>query len=76
MPDLVGWPEAPAQSAFAGPVLALAGAASDYVTAEGANAIRAMFPQARIVRIKGAGHWLHADAPEATADALAQFFAA
>ena len=78
MGDLVGWPEDLARAAprFEGPALFLAGAESDYVTDDGRDAIRRLFPQARLVRIKGAGHWLHADAPEATGAALAAFFAA
>ena len=77
MAQLVGWPDdLPWASQFDEPALFLTGALSDYVTDDGRAAIRRLFPQARIVAIKGAGHWLHADAPETVADALAQFFAA
>lgn len=75
MPDIVGWPGDLPQGSFAGPALFLAGATSDYVSADGEAAMRASFPQARLVRIKNAGHWLHADAPEATAETLAAFLA-
>lgn len=76
MPEIVGWPEGVPQAGFDGPVLAIRGARSDYVTREGEAALRAHFPQARVVTIKDAGHWLHADAPEAVAETLAAFLSA
>ena len=54
-------------------VLEIAGERSDYVTDEGQAALREHFPQARVVRVKGAGHWLHADAPEAVAQILVSY---
>ena len=45
-------------------VLFLSGAASDYMTEEGRVAARALFPKARFASLKGAGHWLHAEAPD------------
>lgn len=74
MPDIIGWPEGLPQATFAGQTLALRGANSTYVTAEGEAALRAYFPQVRVVTLKNAGHWLHADAPEAVAETLAAFF--
>lgn len=73
MDRLVGWPEGLPQAAFDGPVLAIAGERSDYVSQAGLAALRAHFPQARAVRVKGAGHWLHADAPQAVAQILVSF---
>lgn len=75
MNDLTGWPENMPEGTFGGPALFLAGDQSEYVTDTGRAAIRRCFPQGRMVKIKGAGHWLHADAPEATAEALATFLA-
>jgi pimeloyl-ACP methyl ester carboxylesterase len=71
MPAILGWPDLP--GAFAGPTLFLSGALSDYVRPEHRAAIRALFPAARFARIPGAGHWLHADRPEAFAAAVAAF---
>ncbi len=71
MPAILGWPAPEGQ--FERPALFLAGGASDYVQPEHRPAIRAAFPAARIARIPGAGHWLHAEAPEATADTLRAF---
>lgn len=42
----------------------MAGARSDYIRPEYRPAIRALFPAARFVTLKDAGHWVHADDPE------------
>ena len=73
MDELVGWPENLPKASFNGPVLEIAGERSDYVTDAGQAALREHFPQARVVRVKGAGHWLHADAPEAVAQILVSY---
>jgi pimeloyl-ACP methyl ester carboxylesterase len=57
--DWPGWSGAP----YPGPVLVIAGARSDYIRPDHRPAIRALFPAARIVTLKDAGHWLHADNP-------------
>jgi pimeloyl-ACP methyl ester carboxylesterase len=72
MEAIVGWPDFGARR-FAGPALFLAGALSDYVRPEHRDAIRAAFPAARFAKIPGAGHWLHADRPEAFAAAVSTF---
>lgn len=73
MDRTTGWPEGLPKAAFDGPALFMAGAESDYVDDAGEAAIRDYFPQARLLRIKHAGHWMHADAPEAVAETLAAF---
>ena len=50
---------------FDGPVLFVKGADSDYIGPQHAEAIRALFPSARLKLIAGAGHWLHAEKPQA-----------
>jgi esterase len=35
--------------------------------------IRRLFPQARIIRIAGAGHWVHAEQPRAFLQAVGPF---
>ena len=59
---LGGWP-GPAGT-YAGPVLVLDGDRSDYILPEHHARFRALFPAARIVGIP-AGHWLHAENPQA-----------
>jgi esterase len=59
IPDLEGW-ESP-DGSYSGPTLFVSGAHSDYVRPEHRPGIRALFPNARFVSVKNAGHWLHAD---------------
>jgi pimeloyl-ACP methyl ester carboxylesterase len=61
IPDLEGWETPDGQ--FAGPTLFVSGAQSDYVLPEHRPVIRALFPAARFVSVKHAGHWVHADNP-------------
>jgi esterase len=60
LPEIEGW-DAPPGAQYDGPVLIVAGDRSDYVHAEHRGAIRALFPRARFVKVRNAGHWLHAD---------------
>ncbi|GIX21581.1 MAG: acyl-CoA esterase [Gammaproteobacteria bacterium] len=60
---------------YPGPALFLRGSRSDYVRDEDIPALRRLFPQARVETVD-AGHWLHADAPQAVLDHLRRFFAA
>ncbi len=61
MPDIMSFPETPAQ--WQGSVLFLAGGNSDYVRRQDREVILARFPNARFAKIPGAGHWLHAEKP-------------
>ncbi|MCC6008882.1 MAG: alpha/beta fold hydrolase [Rhodobacteraceae bacterium] len=73
MDKLTGFPETDAR--WDGPALFLAGADSSYVDARGEAAIARHFPAARIARIANAGHWLHAERPDAVAEAIMRFLA-
>ena len=53
--------------------LFLGGARSDYLGAEAEAAVSRYFPAAGIARIAEAGHWVHAEAPEAFLRAVAAF---
>lgn len=55
----------PEGARFEGPVLFLRGGNSDYVTEEDLPLIRSHFPGANLETLEGAGHWLHAEKPEA-----------
>lgn len=61
MEAILGFPEVTER--FDGPVLFLAGAESDYIRPEHRDRVKALFPAARVAKIPGAGHWLHADKP-------------
>lgn len=54
-------------------VLFLSGALSNYVQREDQPVIKKYFPQARFVKLKDAGHWLHIDQPEAVAHSVRSF---
>ena len=61
---------------FDGPTLFVTGARSDYVLPEHRAAILGLFPAARFVAIKDAGHWLHAEQPAAFNATVTSFLAA
>jgi pimeloyl-ACP methyl ester carboxylesterase len=62
LPELEGWPPVE-RPPYRGPALFISGARSDYVRPEHRPLIQALFPAARFVTLKDAGHWLHADNP-------------
>ncbi len=59
-----------------GPVVWLAGSESGYVRDEDVEGMRALFPRTRLVTVKGAGHWVHTDAPDVVAETLRRVVAA
>jgi pimeloyl-ACP methyl ester carboxylesterase len=73
---LGGFPQPADSAVFDGPVLWIAGADSPYVQAEARPRMTALFPRTRVVRIKGAGHWVHSERPEVFLSALIQFLSA
>ncbi len=58
---------------FEGDSLFIRGALSKYIKDEDEATIREYFPNARIVSIPDAGHWVHADAPRALFDEVVRF---
>jgi esterase len=75
MADLVGFPVLPPAASYRGPALFVAGGRSDYLRPEHKAEIRRRFPVARIARIADAGHWLHAEQPQAFLDIVEPFLA-
>ncbi len=59
---------------FQKPALFIRGERSDYIRDEDFVSIRKLFPQAKLYQIAGAGHWVHADAPEAFLRKVREFF--
>jgi pimeloyl-ACP methyl ester carboxylesterase len=55
------------------PTLFIRGSRSDYIRDEDIPGIMQLFPQAQVITIEGAGHWVHADQPAALLDALKSF---
>ena len=69
-----GFPDVDAT--FEHPVLWIAGGRSDYVQPEHAEVMRRLFPRTTSVTIKGAGHWVHSEKPEAFTSAVRTFLTA
>jgi pimeloyl-ACP methyl ester carboxylesterase len=77
MPTITGFPTAEvAGRRYDGPALFLRGELSHYVLPEHWATIRALFPRYRLVTVRGAGHWVHADAPAVVTAALERFLEA
>ncbi|MFI2753736.1 alpha/beta fold hydrolase [Cellulomonas sp. P22] len=72
LPAISGFP-AGDEAPFNHPVLWVAGERSDYVTPERIPAMRALFPRARLLTVKGAGHWVHSERPDVVVEALRAF---
>ena len=72
-PQILDFPDLPAGTAYQGPTLFVAGARSDYIQTEHEPTIQRLFPQARITRLEGAGHWVHAEQPHAFLKTVAPF---
>jgi pimeloyl-ACP methyl ester carboxylesterase len=75
MPFLVGFPALPSAASYRGPALFVAGGRSDYLRAEHEAEIRRLFANAGIAGIADAGHWLHAEQPQAFLDIVEPFLA-
>jgi pimeloyl-ACP methyl ester carboxylesterase len=73
--NLTAWPddELATTPAYAGPVLWVGGAMSDYITDEYAPAMDRWFPHNRRVTIKNAGHWVHSEQPDVFGEVLRSF---
>lgn len=60
-------------SPVAGPVLFIRGANSDYINDSDIDSLTALFPDAGLVTIHGAGHWVHAEKPAELVKAVQDF---
>ena len=65
-----------AERPFPNPALFHRGGQSTYVSERDLALIRRLFPQAQMRTIPGAGHWVHADAPEEFARIVLEFLIA
>lgn len=72
--ELSTWPIPVGQSVFPGPVLFMKGENSAYLQTPDLKIIKSYFPQARLVSLPGASHWLHTDQPLLLSRLLSQFF--
>ncbi len=60
---------------FSGPTLFMAGEKSNYILTQDEFQIKQQFPNAKIVTISGAGHWVQADNPVEFASVVKDFLA-
>ena len=65
MDAMLGFPGDLPEPAFEGPAYFLHGGESPYAAPGTHSRIRALFPAAEIEALPGAGHWLHAEQPDA-----------
>jgi len=65
LPTLAGFPAMQAGATYKRPALFIAGGKSASLEPGHEAAVMALFPAAVIMRIAEAGHWVHADAPDA-----------
>jgi len=72
-PKILKSVEGPGQ--FPHPTLFIKGGNSQYIDSADMPTIRTIFPQAQLVTIPDAGHWLHAEAPQAFAELVLNFLA-
>ncbi|MGF1528173.1 MAG: alpha/beta fold hydrolase [Candidatus Competibacterales bacterium] len=73
MDDLVDFPTDLQAKRYEGPTLFLAGEHSDYIEPAHEPAIRRLFPHAILETLPEAGHWLHAERPQAVAARVGAF---
>jgi esterase len=59
--------------AFTNPTLFVRGSGSDFIRDADWPHIQRLFSGAKLLTIEGAGHWVHADAPQALSEAVSAF---
>ena len=75
MTDLVGF-DPPPGAVYRRPALFVAGDRSAYIREDHKARIAELFPRARVVTLKDAAHWVHADQPEAFVSTVQAFLGA
>ncbi|MBF0277846.1 MAG: alpha/beta fold hydrolase [SAR324 cluster bacterium] len=73
MPALMLFPEFPAERKYSGKTLFIGGANSDYILRQHYQQIFRFFPRNKIVMLKNAGHWVHAEQPQALLKTVQSF---
>ncbi|MFT4833286.1 MAG: esterase [Marinoscillum sp.] len=58
------------------PTLFIRGAKSNYIQEEDMTSINEMFPNAKLITVEGAGHWVHAEKPKELLSVLFDFLKA
>ncbi|XP_020861458.1 sn-1-specific diacylglycerol lipase ABHD11 [Phascolarctos cinereus] len=63
------------QKSYPGPTLFLSGAKSKFIQPSHFSEIKRLFPQAQILSVPEAGHWIHADKPQDFMSSVKRFLA-
>lgn len=64
-PNIISFPEINSHQAFSAKVLFITGAESQYILPDYVDAVYMLFPSAILEKVADAGHWVHAQAPQA-----------
>ena len=72
MSSITGFPAELLLRRYVKPTALIRGSLSDYVQSEDLKAFLGAFPELRVIDVKSAGHWVHADRPADFLAALAQ----
>jgi len=73
--DISAFPTFMKSSQYSGPTLFLGGEMSDYILPDYHKDIKSFFPEADIISITAADHWLHADQPQRVFEEISRFLA-
>ena len=75
MTTILDFPAAASSSPgrFGGPTMILKGSQSNFVRSSHFKEVEKLFPNYFLVSVREAGHWLHVDQPEDTAERVARF---
>ncbi|AGA76940.1 alpha/beta fold hydrolase [Echinicola vietnamensis] len=65
--------EIESDKSYAGPTLFMRGANSDYIQEKDKEDLEKYFPEYKLITIKNAGHWLHAEQPDAVVETIKAF---
>ncbi|WP_210605219.1 alpha/beta fold hydrolase [Brevibacterium oceani] len=71
--DIIGDFPDTGDAVFDHPVLWVAGERSDYVSRDDLPQMRSLFPRTTLLTVKGSGHWVHSEKPQAFVSALTAF---
>jgi pimeloyl-ACP methyl ester carboxylesterase len=71
--SILGFPKFPPARVYSGPTLFLGGGRSPYIQPEHHAEIHRLFPASSIQMIPAAGHWVHAEAPQAFVEHVERF---
>jgi len=74
MPAITGFPETEQLLPYKKRSLFIAGSKSDYITKENGSKVKQLFPSARTMTVKEAGHWPHAEKPAVFKALIKPFF--